>query len=77
MEMTIRAELIARAQDVLSDTKLASSHVENGKEVLAHRQLQGVRTKLVNLIEWLNQMNDDLTAREIPANVAEAATETQ
>lgn len=65
----IKAELLLRAQDVFDDVKMSSTLLESGKEIFAHRQLQGVRTKLVNLIEWIN--------KDFPEkNVAEATPET-
>lgn len=51
----IKAELLLRVQDVFDDVKMSSTLLESGKEIFAHRQLQGVRTKLVNMIEWINK----------------------
>lgn len=69
MEM-IKKELIMRLQDVFDDVKMSSTLLEAGKEIFAHRQLQGVRTKLVTLIEW--------TSKEFPENdVAETSPKTE
>lgn len=58
--VTLKSELMGRLQHVLSDAKMTNHYIEDGKEVLAHRQLQGVRAKLVNLIEWVhNDLADD------------------
>jgi len=51
----VKKELILKVQDVFDDVKMSSTVLEAGKEIAAHRQLQGVRTKLVNLIEWISK----------------------
>ncbi len=51
----VKAELLMRVQDVFDDVKMSSTLLESGKEIFAHRQLQGVRSKLVNLIEWVSK----------------------
>ncbi len=63
----VKVELIMRMQDVFDDVKMSSTLLEAGKEIHAHRQLQGVRSKLVNLIEWVNKgyPNEDV-ATETP-----------
>jgi len=54
-------ELILKLQEILIDTKMAGIYVEDGKEVRANRQIQGVRTKLVNLINWTKEfLKDDV-----------------
>lgn len=68
--MEIRNELVMRLQDVFDDVKMSSTLIEAGKEVFAHRQLQGVRTKLVNLIEWANKESSE-------DNVAETNPQTE
>lgn len=65
----VRSELIMRMQDVFDDVKMSSTLLEAGKEIFAHRQLQGVRTKLVNLIEWAN--------KEFPEDVATTTPKTE
>jgi len=60
----VKAELLMRVQDVFDDVKMSSTLLESGKEVFAHRQLQGVRTKLINLIEWMNKDFPDKNVAE-------------
>ncbi len=52
---SVKSELLLRVQDVFDDVKMSSTLLEAGKEIFAHRQLQGVRTKLINMIEWMNK----------------------
>lgn len=60
----MKKELILKMQDVFDDVKMSSTILEAGKEVAAHRQLQGVRTKLVNLIEWISKELPDQDVAE-------------
>lgn len=53
MEVKNNKELRERLQDIFDEVKVASHTIESGKEVVAHRQLQGTRAKLVTLIEWV------------------------
>lgn len=66
--------IVGRLQDIFDDVKMANCLVESGKEVPCDRKLQGVRTKLVNLMEAINkEMPEDFTY-EIPENVAKETT---
>ena len=69
---SLKAQLMVRLQEILSDAKMASHLVEDGKEVRADRQLQGVRTKLVQLIQWTH-----VALPEMEENVAQETPETK
>lgn len=73
-----KAVLVGRLQDIFDDVKMANHLVEAGKEIPCDRRLQGVRTKLVNLMEAINkEMPEDFTY-VVPENVAqENTTETE
>ncbi len=66
-----------RLQDVFSDIKWANNLVEEGKEVPAHRKLQGVRAKLLCIMELVNkQMPDDIPVKwEETTDVAPETTQ--
>ena len=74
MEMTVKSELMIRLQDILSDAKMAGHYIEDGKEVFADRQIQGVRTKLVNVIQWVHKLGDNM---EAAPDVAQETTQAQ
>lgn len=69
MEINQKNELMSRLQDILSDTKLAYHYVYDGKEVRAHGQLEGVKRKLINVINWVNSLDEE------PTNVATTHSE--
>lgn len=67
----MKQTLLVTLQDILSSVKMASHLVEDGKEVRADRQLQGVRTKLVHLIEWIVKDCPETLEGVVDNNVAE------
>lgn len=71
--------LIQRLQDIFDDVKWANSLIESGKEVPADRKLQGVRAKMVTLMEGISkEMPDDFVLNaETSENVAKETSETQ
>lgn len=77
--MTLKNVIVKRLQDIFSDVKWANHLVEEGKEVPADRKLQGVRTKMLALMELVHRnLPDDLAfvqEEEIPENVAQTTTE--
>lgn len=59
--MTLKNVIVKRIQDIFSDVKWANHLVEEGKEVPADRKLQGIRTKMLVLM--------DLVHRNLPENL--------
>lgn len=59
MEMN-KKECSERIRSVLNDAKITSNYLEDGKEIFAHRQLQGIRTKLINILKWLEEESQDV-----------------
>jgi len=75
--LTLKIVIVKRLQDIFSDVKWANHLVEEGKEVPADRKLQGIRTKMLALMDIVHKnLPDDLEfiQEEIP-NVAEATPE--
>ena len=70
MEEMMKNELVVRLQDVFDDVKMSSTLLEAGKEVFAHRQLQGVRKKLSDVII-------ELIKGGVPSSVVEENTPTE
>lgn len=66
--MTLKTVIVKRMQDILSDVKWANHLVEEGKDVPADRKLQGIRTKILALM--------DITHRNLPDDLEFAQTET-
>lgn len=62
----VKQTLMSGLQEVFNDTKMASTLLESGKEIATYQKLQGVRAKLVKLIEWTNA--------DFPENVAQEDT---
>lgn len=64
--MTLKNVVIKRLQDIFNDVKWANHLVEEGKEVPADRKLQGVRTKMLALMELVHRnLPDDLGLAEL------------
>lgn len=60
--LTLKTVIVKRLQDIFSDVKWANHLVEEGKEVPADRKLQGVRTKMLALMELVHRnLPDDLS----------------
>ena len=53
--MTVKTVIVKRLQDIFSDVKWANHLVEEGKEVPADRKLQGIRTKMLALMELIHR----------------------
>lgn len=76
-DLTLKKLLIRRMQDILSDVKWANSLVEEGKEVPADRKLQGIRTKVMDLLKLTHQqIPDDLDFIREEASVENVAQTT-
>ena len=77
--VTLKIVIVKRLQDIFSDVKLANHLVEEGKEVPADRKLQGIRTKMLALMEIVHRnLPDDLPfvqEEEEPENVAQTTSE--
>lgn len=77
--VTLKTLIVKRMQDIFSDIKWANHLVEEGKEVPADRKLQGVRTKMLALMELVHKnLPDDLVwvqEEGTVENVAEATSE--
>lgn len=59
--VTLKMLIIKRLQDIFSDVKWANHLVEEGKEVPADRKLQGIRTKMLALMDIVHRnLPDDL-----------------
>ncbi len=74
--VTLKNLIVKRMQDIFSDVKWANHLIEEGKEVPADRKLQGVRTKLLALMELVHRnLPDDLSfvqeEEDRPENVAQ------
>jgi hypothetical protein len=54
-------QCLGQLQELLSTLKTISHLVEDGKAVHAHRQLQGARTRVVNLIELIIKESSEKT----------------
>ncbi len=77
--MTLKNVIVKRMQDVFSDVKWANHLVEEGKDVPADRKLQGIRTKMLALMNIIHRnLPDDLPfiqEEDATENVAQATTE--
>lgn len=77
--MTLKNVIVKGMQDVFSDVKWANHLVEEGKEVWADRKLQGIRTKMLVLMDMVHRnIPDDLPfvqEEDATENVAQATTE--
>ncbi len=79
--LTLKMVIVKRLQDIFSDVKWANHLVEEGKEVPADRKLQGIRTKMLALMDIVHRnVPDDLSfvseiVEEDLKNVAEATPE--
>lgn len=77
--LTLKTVIVKRLQDIFSDVKWANHLVEEGKEVPADRKLQGIRTKMLALMELIHRnLPDDLCfiqEEEILDNVAQTTSE--
>ena len=51
--------IMKRLQDIFSDVKWANHLVEEGKDVPADRKLQGIRTKMLALMEFVHKSLPD------------------
>ena len=72
--MTVKNVIVKRMQDILSDVKWANHLVEEGKDVPADRKLQGIRTKILALMDIVHRnLPDDLefTQTEATEDVAQ------
>ncbi len=77
--VNLKDVLIGRLSDIFSDVKLANSLIDEGKEVHASRRLQGVKTKILALMEDVkNHLPDILVEnKENTENVAPEAAQTE
>jgi hypothetical protein len=78
--MTLKTVVIKRMQDIFSDVKWANHLVEEGKEVPADRKLQGIRTKMLALMEMVHKnLPDELEfiQEEEAPNVAQENNKTE
>lgn len=77
--LTLKTVIVKRLQDIFSDVKWANHLIEEGKEVPADRKLQGIRTKMLVLMELVHRnLPDDLhfiQEEEILENVAQTTSE--
>lgn len=75
--VTLKTTIIRRLQDIFSDVKWANHLVEDGKEVGADRKLQGVRTKMLSLMELIHKnIPDDIEfAEQDEKHVAQETSE--
>lgn len=77
--VTLKILIVKRLQDIFSDVKWANHLVEEGKEVPADRKLQGVRTKMLALMEIIHRNLPDnlefVQEEEISDNVAQTTSE--
>jgi len=66
-------------QDIFSETKRTNLLVEEGKEVLADRKLQGIRTKMLVFMKILHENLPDnlefIHSEESKTNVAQTNLE--
>lgn len=59
--LTLKTVIIKRLQDIFSDVKWANHLVEEGKEVPADRKLQGIRSKMLVVMDIIHRnMPEDL-----------------
>jgi hypothetical protein len=76
--ISLKDALLGRLSDIFSDVKLANSLVDEGKEVHTSRRLQGVRTKMLALMEDIRNLPDiEIEAKDQMANVAPEAAQTE
>ena len=77
--VTLKTLIIKRMQDIFSDVKWANHLVEEGKEVPADRKLQGIRAKMLVLMDVVHRnLPDDLPfiqEEDATENVAQATPE--
>lgn len=77
--VTLKIVIVKRLQDIFSDVKWANHLVEEGKEVPADRKLQGIRTKMLALMDIVHRnLPDDLpfVLEEGVEDVAQTTSET-
>lgn len=75
--MTLKTTIIKRLQDIFSDVKWANHLVEEGKEVPADRKLQGVRTKMLVLMDLVHKnIPDDIEFIQTEGNPTEDVAQT-
>jgi len=72
----LRDALIGRLSDIFSDVKMANSLVDEGKEVHTSRRLQGVKTKILALMEDI-RIHPDAQLEETKENVASETPQTE
>lgn len=77
--VTQKTAIIKRLQDIFSDIKWANHLVEEGKDVPADRKLQGVRTKMLDLMDMIHRNLPDtlefIKTEDTTEDVAQATTE--
>lgn len=77
--VNLKDVLIRRLSDIFSDVKFANSLVDEGKEVHTSRRLQGVKTKILNLMEDVKNHFPDvqMEIEESTTNVAPEAAQAE
>ncbi len=62
--VNLKDEVLRRIGAILSEVRLANALVEEGKEIACDRRLQGVRARMLNLIELLKLIPDDINVAQ-------------
>ncbi len=60
MNVNLKEEIQKRLSDVIGDVKFSNILLEEGKEILCSRKMQGVQTKLLQLLAIAHSLSDDI-----------------
>lgn len=74
--MNLKDVMFKRMQDMFGDLKWTEHLVEDGKDVPAHRKLQGLKAKMLATMDLVKEKMPDNIEIQVDTNVAQETLKT-